>query len=448
MGMPPLTLEKKLYLTCALTFGAFGACVPRAAAADLTLDEAIARALANAPKVRQAAAELQSAVESRRSAWADIGPRVTADYNEAHFNDEQAAELGGQKIIIRPQVSKTATLTAAQPVTGAFALAVRANLNGVTEDIKELALKQAQSDTAFGAAEAWLRAAEKARLVAVAEESILAAEGQSRDADALERAGRMNHGDTLKLDLAVSEAKARAAAARAQQEIALAQLRETVGLQPNEPVSLPDATESVKVDPNPTPPVDLKKAMERRLEPKQAELGVEATAYGKKVAYAQFIPNVNVFIKWDRNVGDNPAGLTGVPSRDTRTYGITADWLLWDNGSRVFQVRQAAEETAKAEAQKDGLLQGLRLELAAAESLLKAARESLLLAEVSVTQAEEAYRIEQARFKTGSRSATDLVLAEASRSGAQGRLVSARTDYRVMLIRMQKALGEERPTAN
>lgn len=437
------TMKRPLQLT-ALTLGLLA---PRAIAADLTMDEAVARALANAPKVKAAQADLAGATEAKRAAWADMGPRLTLDYNDAHFNDEQAAKMGGQKIVIRPKISRTGTLTAAQPITGAFALAARANLNGVTEEIKDLGFKQAQIETAFGAAEAWLRAAEKARLVTVSEESVAAADRQRLDAAALERAGRLNHGDVLKLELAVSEAKARAAGARAAEEIAFAQLREAAGFAAAEPLTLPDATGSVKVG-TPAVAVDVAKAVERRLEPKQAVLGVEAAGYGKKLVYAQFSPSINAFIKWDRNLGELEPGIAGTPSRDTRTFGIQASWLLWDNGSRVFQLRQAAEQDVYAEAQKDALVQGVRLDLAATQAQLKAARESLLLAETAVQQAEEAYRIEQARFKTGTRSATDLILAEASRSGAQGRLVSARTDYRVLSIKMQKALGDERPTAN
>lgn len=417
-------------------------------AAELSLEEAVNRALASAPRVKQAAADLGSAIEARRSAWADIGPRVTADYNLAQFNDEQSADLGGKKIILRPKVTKTGSITAAQPITGAFALGARAGLNGVTEDIKELAFRGAKAEVAFGAAEAWLRAAEKMRLVLVADESIAAAERQRTDAAALERAGRINRGDVLKLELAVSESKARAAGARAAQEIALAQLREAVGMAPGETVTLPDTTINVKVDPQPAPAVDLKKAIGRRLEPKQAELGIEAAGFGKKLAYSQFSPSVNAFVKWDRNMGELEPGIAGVPKRDSRTIGVTASWLLWDNGSRVFQVRQASEENLKAEAQKEALLQAVRLDLAATDAQLRAARESLVLAETAVTQADEAFRIEEARFKTGTRSATDLILAEASRSGARGRLVSARTDYRVLTIKMQKALGDERPALN
>ncbi len=443
--MPPRRIERALFLAVALALGAPGV---GALAADLTLDEAVARALASAPKVKQAQAELEGAGEGRRAAWADVGPRVTADYNEAHFNDEQSAVLGGQKIVLRPQVTKTGSITAAQSLTGAVALATKANLTGVTEDIKELGLRQARVETAFGAAEFWLRAVEKARLMTVATDGVAAAERQRLDAAALERAGRLNRGDVLKLELAVSEAKARAAGARALQEIAYAQLREAVGLQPGEAMTLPDATGSEKVNTAPTPAVDVAKALARRLETQQAVLGVEAATYGKKLAYAQFSPNVNAFIKWDRNMGDLEPGIAGKPKRDSRTYGVTASWLLWDNGSRVFQVRQASEENVKAESQKDALSQLVRLDLAATEAQLRAARESLTLAETAVQQAEEAYRIEQARFKTGTRSATDLILAEASRSGAQGRLVTAGTDYRVLVIKMQKAVGDERPAAN
>ena len=59
-----------------------------------------------------------------------------------------------------------------------------------------------------------------------------AAQGQARDGEAMEHAGRLNHGDTLKLQLQVSEAKSNVAQARAVRDTVLAALHESLGLAP------------------------------------------------------------------------------------------------------------------------------------------------------------------------------------------------------------------------
>jgi outer membrane protein TolC len=139
------------------------------------------------------------------------------------------------------------------------------------------------------------------------------------------------------------------------------------------------------------------------------------------------------------------SGLGG-GEKDTRTYGITATWEIWNNGASVFAVRQAAEESQRAEAASQLAEQGVRLDVFQTVANLRAAQESLTLAETAVKQAEEAYRIEQVRFRSGARSATDVILAESSQAGARGRLVTAVTDLIVWNLRLQKALGASRPT--
>ncbi len=418
-----------------------------ARAVALTFDATVARALESSTRVKATAHELEAAVERRRASWADAGPRVSADFSEVHFEDEQTAQLGAQEVLLRPKVTRSASITASQPLTGAVALIAKAGLDGTTEDVKALALAQAKIETAFAAAEAWLRAAEKEKLVKVATESVAAAEKQSQDGAALERAGRINRGDLLRLQLATSEAKARLAGARAAAEIAFAVLRETVGMPAGTTIEVQGAPEAqvVAEKETPAPAGDVQGALKSRLEPQQAALGVEIAGFYKKLAYSQFSPNVNVFVKWERNLGELAGGLGGTPKRDAKTYGITANWLLWDNMSRVFQVRQASEEVARTEALKSGAEAAIRLDVASAEAMLKASRESLALAVSAVTQADESYRIEEARFKTGSRSATDLILSEASRTGARGRLVTARTDFEASRLKLAKALGQDRP---
>lgn len=87
-----------------------------------------------------------------------------------------------------------------------------------------------------------------------------------------------------------------------------------------------------------------------------------------------------------------------------------------------------------------------RVELTQADANLKASHEALALAELAVKQAEEAYRMEQARFRTGSRSATDLVLAESAQAGARGRLVLATANVWSWQWKLQKAAGVDAPS--
>ena len=60
-------------------------------------------------------------------------------------------------------------------------------------------------------------------------------------------------------------------------------------------------------------------------------------------------------------------------------------------------------------------------------------------------RSEEAYRIDNAKFKSGVTTVTDLVLSETQQTRARGGLVSAVTELMVQELQLQKALGGKRP---
>lgn len=425
----------------------------RVQAQTLSFEDAVAAALQSASRIKLAEHALQAQVEKRRAAWSNVGPKVSLGYNDVYFDQAQTARMlvavndgAGvyRDLVLRDDRSRTGSITVAQPITGAVTLVELARNEGTLEDLKDLDLDRAKQEASFVTGEAYLRAVAAKQLLTIAETSVTAASSSLRDASALERAGRINRGDVLKLELAVSEAKARVAQARAGADIAVVALRESMGLPPTAELRIDGQLPVSKAIVLPTENDALQRALQQRPDLKQARLGEDVAAFGKKVAYAQFVPNVNVFAKIERNFGE----LTGFggSQKDTRTYGITATWEIWNNGSSVFAVRQASEEAQRAAVAIQAAEEGVRLDVFQAVANLKAAQESLELAETAVKQAEEAYRIEQARFATGTRSATDVILAESSQAGARGRWVSALTDMTIWNLRLQKAQGALRPS--
>ena len=416
-----------------------------APAADpgLSLADAVARAAATSPRVKAADAERAAQVEKRRGSFSDLGPRVKLDYQEAHYNDVQQFQLSPQApaMVTRPKVPRAGSVTIGQPITGLVALIEKSRFEGAQLELKEMGLALTRAEVAYGAAESWLTAYAVKRQYEIAEQSVAAAESQRRDGQALERAGRMNHGDFLKLDLAVSEAKARLAQAGATRDTVYGALKQAIDLPLDQPLVLADSLPPVP-DAIPELPSALSAASGKRLEAKQAQAGVAAADFGKRLAYTNFTPQVNVFWKMDHSFSD-PTALA--PDRDSRYYGIQATWDIWNNGSHVFAAREAAENVARAEELVRAADQAVRLDVVQALANLRAAKDQLSLAEVAVKQAEEAYRIEQARFRTGSRSATDVILTETSQASARGRLVQARTDLVRWYLKTQKALGELDP---
>jgi outer membrane protein len=415
----------------------------------LTYGEAINRSEAESNRLRISIADYQAQVERRRGAWSGVGPRVTADYREIDFGSKQTAKFGPQEIVIRDDKNKAGSLTIAQPVTTMYALIERARFEGAQEDMKELALTTARIETRFSMAELYVRSQQAIKMAEIADASVAAVAKQTKDAEAMMRVGRINRGDFLRLQLALSEAKARAAQAQAGKDIALATLRQQLGLEGDLPLVLdeeiPAFEEGGAVSGAEGANATGNAVIQNLPEMRQASIGVDLARYSKKFAYAGMTPAVNVFVKYDRNFGE-PSGFGG-GEKDTKSVGLQLSWEIWNNGSSIYAVREAAEQQAKAEAAVAATQQKLELDIYQGEANFAAARQALALAQAAVEQAHESYRIEQARFQTGSRSATDLILAESAWSGAKGRLVGAKADVLVWGLKKSRAKGAVSPLA-
>ncbi len=405
----------------------------------VSLQDATQIAVGRSFRIRQSEAERNAQVEKRRGSWAEVGPRVKGEYNEIHLREPVKASFGPQPITIRPELTRNAALTIAQPITGAAALITKAKFEGKQEDLKDLKLRQTRAEVAFQASELWLKAFEMKRQLEIADFAVKVASSQASDAQAMERAGRLNHADSLRLQLAVSEARSGLARAKAGNDIALAALREVLGLRPDVKIDLKGGL------PKLSNPPDLSKALntafENRLERKQAALGVVLAEYGKKFAYTQYMPSVNAFAKAEHNMGQLPLGAQAYQ----HTYGITASWDLWSNGSSAFAVREAAQNAVAAEEGRRSVDNMIRIDVQQAVAAFSAAEESLAAASQAVTQAEEVYRIQSVRFKTGAILSSELLLAQNARDAAQVRLATAETDLVLSSLKTQKALGVEAP---
>ncbi|MDQ3234775.1 MAG: TolC family protein, partial [Pseudobdellovibrionaceae bacterium] len=366
-----------------------------------------------------------------------------AEYNEAHFEKEQTVPFGETTLVIRDDVTKTGSLTIAQPITGLYAAVQYGRFSNMQQDLSFETLRQAKRDIAFQAAEAFLNAYQAQEQEEISGASLNAAKRQYEDAQAIQRVGRLSQGDVLKFQLALSQAETRAAQARTTKQVAFAMLRQLIQAKDEDELLLEKNLPKLEEE-----TVDIQKGIEQALahrpEAKRAELATELADYNKDLAYAQFIPSVNLFKKWDRNFGE-VAGLGA--EKETSYYGISLQWDIWSNGSSVFAVREAIANKTKAEATRNSAKDGVKLDVIQAWQNFQAAKQTLKFAQTGVAQAEEAYRIDQTRFKNGQISATDLIFSESAMTTAQGGRVSAETQYLLWHFRLQRSMGKDIPQA-
>ena len=384
-----------------------------------------------------------------------MGPRVDLSGSASNFDKPVVVGFGGPPLVARPGQLRSATLAIRQPITGLWPLWEKAKLEGTQEEIAGLDLEIKKIDAAFSAAEAYLRLQEASEKQRIADASIVATESQARDAASLVESGRIIKSDLLKIEIAKQEAKAARARAVADRQKSMANLAFLLNLPENTQIliePLPQSDTKIKSISAASQvivkqAVDLShvynQALEHRLDLKQVSLMINKAHHAQHAADTHFAPMVDAVVSWDRYY-DRPPFATPVY---TRTIALQATWQLWDNGSRVYAHREAAANIQKAEAAVQLAKDKLRLQLESVIADLQAATEALTAAEATVAQAEEAYRLDKARFNTGLVTATDLVLSETAQTRARGALISALTQVEILNLMTQKALGDARPHA-
>jgi outer membrane protein len=409
---------------------------------ELTLPEAIQRALDHSPMLESAKADLQGQVERTRSSWSSLGPRVDLQWRDVRFEDKQEMLLGPNAITLRDDRVSTGSAVLTQPILGLYGLYEKAQFEDVNTYAKNLAMQMTRREIVLQTAETYLRAHAANMLLDVALASQQAADAQVRDGQELMRVGRINRGDYLRLQVAASEAQARAAEAEAYREILFATLRELIGepdiaasrqLAGDKPLAhLGEAT------PIPSHEDILRAAMEANPEYLLAKTGHELATFSKKLAYTEFLPSLNFFAQFDKDFQPLP----GNPET-TRSFGLALNWNIWSSGASAFRWRESSQQIASAASSVKSAEQRLRLVVYQHLANLRAQELGIKLASTTVEQATEAYRIAKAKFSSGSSTASDLVLAEASLTAARGREITSHTDYKITRLHLQKAMGRD-----
>ena len=118
-------------------------------------------------------------------------------------------------------------------------------------------------------------------------------------------------------------------------------------------------------------------------------------------------PRLNAFANYE--MYDTEAFQT---SAKGYTIGAQLSWNVFDGFKSAGKIQKAKAQYLKAQFQEEAYLDQSKAELAAAERQRLDAKNQLELAELSLNQAKEAFRIVEDRFKEGLEKTSDLLLVE------------------------------------
>src|SRR5262249_55082424 len=120
---------------------------------------------------------------------------------------------------------------------------------------------------------------------------------------------------------------------------------------------------------------------------------------------------------------------------------IKLEWGLFEGGKRVAELRIADSKIRAAMAQAESIADTVAFQVTEAYRHVVTAQLGIERSRPAVSQAEENYRLAQARAKVGNASSAKIPDAESTPPGAQQSYLTPVHDYLIAVTRLEYAMG-------
>jgi len=419
---------KVLLVALALAPLAAGAANPTGAAGPLTLEQAVAAALAHQPQLRAARAQVQAAQARMGQATAGLLPQVTGSASLARSGGAATSPASAGNTWSYGLSGSQLLFDFGQAWYARAAAGAAAEAQGESE-------RDATQAVLLGVRGAWFSAAAARDLLAVAKETL------DNQALHLEQTkGFVAVGTRPEIDLA----QAKAARANALVQYINSQNGLATGLaQLNQAMGVTGSTdyELAPSDPPPVPGEDgslealMAEALSSRPDLAAQARQRQAQEATLKSLYGGYAPTLSAFGKVNETGPRLDETLQGWSA------GLTLTWPLFTGFRTTHQASEARANLDALDASGELLRQQIRVALEQALLSVRAAKAVLTASGEVVVNAREQLRLAQARYQAGLGSSVELNDAQVALTSALAQEVGARFNLAASRAALQRALG-------
>ncbi|MHB8579095.1 MAG: TolC family protein [Ignavibacteriaceae bacterium] len=254
--------------------------------------------------------------------------------------------------------------------------------------------------------------------------------------------GLSTKNDVLKVEVQLSEIELQQIDAKNSVKIAIVNLDNIIGLPLSTDLQIPQNV-SISNSAEYDLPQLIKEAILNRPDLKALEYQVEASKTGITLAQSNWYPQIYLtgnyyYAKPNQRI---------LPNHDqfdaTWDVGIGLSFNIWNWGATKDQTTQAE---AQYEQSNDGLKSmqdAITLEVTQDFYNMIKAKEKVLVAKQTVSQAEENYRVTDDKFKQGLTLNSELLDAETALLQAKTNQIQSLVDYELAVARIQRSIGNK-----
>lgn len=384
----------------------------------LSLDQAVDQALKHHEGMQVAQSDKEIAAAKSFSAYSNLAPTVSADYQKVHFDMRGA--LSSTEKYMPVGWAESATVTARQTVFAAGKVVRGVKMANLGSEISSLNYRSTQEDLTLGTKVLYYTALHAKKAYDISRESYQNAIKNQKELLNRMRFGRASQADQLKMRADIAQREPTLKQAETTYLNALEDLKEHLRIAREDNLELVDSFDSLTL-PFLTK-VEVEKATKNRAELQVIEKGIEVAKLQESNSKAAFSPDVAAFVQYAPSRYSREMLPEDGAWKNTVNMGVGVSFSF--GGAKIGAVKEAVASRYKNE-------YALRLKTSSFQNELQnkvVTFNSLLdvyaAAQKSYQLAIESYRLTEQLFKSGSISQTylndrELQLTQAKQAKAQ-----------------------------
>jgi outer membrane protein len=414
-----------------------------AEAEQITLPDAVKRALSANPVVHSAKAAREAAEAGRKSARGAFGPALSASYGFSRV--VQQSEPAQRTVRLPRSGMFDAAISVNQSLFTGFRLLSTYQKAALEAESRKLNERLAQINLTASVQGAFLNYLQAVDNVRSQRDSLARLMEQLQITRASFDVGLRPHLDVLQAEVDVSRAESLLITAENARETHKAQLNTLLGLPVTDTLDYVGMLSHTPFDMGLEACLDI--AYRQRPDVGIAAKAVAIAGKDVRIAQSQYYPQISAHYTASR-VGDT----YDLKHRHTDGYrssrwevGVVGTWSLFEWGKTYYGDQQAGFVESQLRAEEAALKLNVGFDV---KSKLLAARDAEKLISVAtkgLEQAQEAYKQAQARYRAQVGTNFDVLDASANLTAAETSLTGAKAGYLTALSALYAAMGELKP---
>jgi outer membrane protein TolC len=397
----------------------------------LSVDEAVAMALANNYDVKISAKDIEAAEQSLVSAKGangiSIGASSSLSYSDINKNGDDKGSSASLSLKLPLYTGKKNELT----IENAEDEVLRSNLT----------FQRTLEDTELKTIEAYYDILAAKKIVAVDQETVDNYAAHLKDVQSLYSAGISPKVDVLRSEVELSDARQTLVKSQNTYDVAVNTLKNIIRYDKDAALEVEDYAPYVESG------YDLADCLAyanlKRSDLKASQQKIAQAERNIGIAKSGKLPTVDLSVSngWDDQL------LFSDDNHSLRA-GVSAQWNLFDSNVTNAAVKKAEIELEQAELEYDKLADSIDLDVRENYLSMREAEKRFTSTKLAISQAEEDYFIAREKFKVGQGTMLDIIDAQLALSTAKKNYIQAQYDYVTSKAKLENSMGMMRGGSN